>query len=276
MTYEVDFIIGSSMYSVRGPDTDGILAVIDGLQTKNEAPPQRLREAYAQVNTSRIERDTTPPVSSAECRDAAEATLTRMGYTWNGGVLWRPPIGPAPAFDETPLPPLEDPHAELRKTWAPEQTWQARRRDSAGEWIYIAGKPHWHADQEYRRAPEDGWITWEGGPSPVRRHAKVQLRLKNGFVGKPIPAHTVAWNYPLHHADSLVAYRVVSTEPEPADDGWINWTGGPMPVEAGTRVRYLTRSDYEGVQLAGVISWDHENKPRRGDIVAYKVVAPCA
>ena len=185
MTYEVQFKIGDAEYTVRGPDTTGILAVIDGLEPKNATQRQ----------------------------DAAEATLTRMGYTWNGGVLWRPPIGPAPAFEEEPLPEIEDPHAELRKTWAPGHHWQARTRSNT-EWISIAGKPHWHADQEYRRAPEG--------------------------------------------------------------DDWITWTGGRMPVEAGIRVRVRMRSGYEVVRLADDFSWSHESDARRSDIVAYKVVAPCA
>ncbi len=31
---------------------------------------------------------------------AALATLRNLGYTWNGGELWRPPLGKAPNFDD--------------------------------------------------------------------------------------------------------------------------------------------------------------------------------
>lgn len=74
-----------------------------------------------------------------ERRDAAEATLKHLKYEWRGGELWAPPLGPVP-----------DPHAELRKTWAPGQKWQTRHR-SATEWIYLGGRPAWHPDQEYRK-----------------------------------------------------------------------------------------------------------------------------
>ncbi|UXY12035.1 hypothetical protein N7922_05775 [Kosakonia sp. ML.JS2a] len=37
------------------------------------------------------------PVAVPEHR-AAVATLESMGYTWNGGQLWKPPIGKAPAY----------------------------------------------------------------------------------------------------------------------------------------------------------------------------------
>lgn len=30
---------------------------------------------------------------------AAVATLRQLGYTWEGGELWKPPIGPAPDFE---------------------------------------------------------------------------------------------------------------------------------------------------------------------------------
>jgi len=36
---------------------------------------------------------------SRRYRDAAIATLVRLGYTWNGGKSWKPPLGKAPNFD---------------------------------------------------------------------------------------------------------------------------------------------------------------------------------
>lgn len=226
MTYEVQLQLGSVQYTVRGPETDGVLSLIERLQAIGRPDPISARSladlfakrkgrevrADAQVHEDfevAMGGDTDPvPVSSPECRDAAEATLKRMGYTWNGGVLWRPPIGKAPVFEETPLPKIEDPHADLRATWAPGQHWQARTRGNP-EWISIAGTPFWHADQEYRRAPEDGWIDWAGTTSPVRAHAKVQVKLTNGYESGIVPAHTVEWNSKSGSHFAIVAYRVV-------------------------------------------------------------------
>jgi hypothetical protein len=87
MTYEVQFQHEGAEYTVRGPDIDGVLRLIQGVQ----------------------------------------------------GVGRVPPLGPVP-----------DPHAELRKTWAPGQKWQTRHR-RATEWVYVGGVPAWHPDQEYRK-----------------------------------------------------------------------------------------------------------------------------
>ena len=115
MTYEVQFQVGTTEYTVRGPDIDGVLRLIQGVQGAEDK--------------SDYER----------CQAAAVTTLRRMKYEWRGGELWAPPVGPAP-----------DPHAELRKTWAPGQKWQTRHR-SATEWIHLGGAPAWHPDQEYRK-----------------------------------------------------------------------------------------------------------------------------
>jgi hypothetical protein len=160
MTYEVHFKLRDAEYTVRGPDTAGILALIDGLEPKGEVPPQRLREAYAQL------------------------------------------------MAQEPLPEIEDPHAELRKTWAPGQKWLTRSKEhigkAGGQWLYVAGgEPHWHADQEYRRAPEDGWVTMVGGNRPVRAHAKVMVRNRDtGSEYGPYPAHTIVW-------ENVGAYLVI-------------------------------------------------------------------
>lgn len=74
MSYEVTFQAGALSYTARGPDTAGLLALIQGLQGTEVVPEHELR------------------------RDAAEATLQRLKYKWCGGKLWAPPIGPAPAF----------------------------------------------------------------------------------------------------------------------------------------------------------------------------------
>ena len=71
MTYEVQFQVGTSEYTVRGPEIDGMLRLIQGVQGAEVVP--------------HIE----------ERRDAAEATLKRLKYEWRGGEQWAPPIGPA-------------------------------------------------------------------------------------------------------------------------------------------------------------------------------------
>lgn len=54
---------------------------------------------------------------------AAIKTLEGMGYSWNGGVLWKPPVGTAPAADgwiewnggECPVPGNTKVHIKLRR-----------------------------------------------------------------------------------------------------------------------------------------------------------------
>lgn len=115
MSYEVQFQHEGSEYTVRGPDIDGVLRLIQGVQT---VPPENNYE---------------------RCRDSAVSTLRRLGYKWRGGDLWVPPLS-------VPV----DTHAELRKTWAPGQKWQTRM-SAGGEWYFISGAPGWHANQEYRQ-----------------------------------------------------------------------------------------------------------------------------
>lgn len=55
--------------------------------------------------------------------EAAIATLTAMGYTYNGGQRWRPPVGKKPDFDlidqlRTQLEVSEDTRQVLRKCLA--------------------------------------------------------------------------------------------------------------------------------------------------------------
>lgn len=119
MSYEVQFQHEGDQYKVIGPDIDGMLQLIQGLQNNTIVP--------------HIE----------ERRDAAEATLRGLKYEWRGGEQWAPPIGPAPSF-------VDDPHSELRKTWTLGQRWQTRTR-GADEWIFVGANPEWHPDQEYRQ-----------------------------------------------------------------------------------------------------------------------------
>lgn len=73
MTYEVHFQHDGAQYTVRGPDIDGVLALIQGVQGAEVVPEYETR------------------------RDAAEATLRGLKYEWRGGEQWALPIGPAPA-----------------------------------------------------------------------------------------------------------------------------------------------------------------------------------
>ena len=72
MTYEVQFQHEGAEYTVRGPDIDGVLRLIQGVQGAEDK--------------SDYER----------CRDSAVSTLRRLGYEWRGGDLWVPPPGDAP------------------------------------------------------------------------------------------------------------------------------------------------------------------------------------
>ena len=72
MTYEVHFQLGDAQYTVRGPDIDGMLQLIQGLQ------------------------DTVVVPHIEERRDAAEATLKCLKYEWRGGEQWVPPIQSTP------------------------------------------------------------------------------------------------------------------------------------------------------------------------------------
>lgn len=113
---------------------------------------------------------------------AAIKTLQGLGYTWNGGELWRPPLGKAKAAPDA-----------------------------------------------------DGWIEWKGGPRPVDPETMVQVRLRSdqpGCYRAPGPAKLLAWEHDL--ADpfgDIVAYRIIScrrtpdTKPASPAVGQTWWVG---------------------------------------------------
>lgn len=80
MSYEVQFQLADAQYTVRGPDIDGVLALIQGVQGTEVVPEYETR------------------------RDAAEATLRGLKYEWRGGEQWAPPIQstPEPEWIEWP------------------------------------------------------------------------------------------------------------------------------------------------------------------------------
>lgn len=68
--------------------------------------------------------------------------------------IFKPQGGDAGTMKLDPTP-VVDPHAELRKTWAPDQRWQFRGKKAAGDWSNVVGVPLWDAGVEYRRHPDD-------------------------------------------------------------------------------------------------------------------------
>ena len=74
MSYEVQFQHGDAQYTVRGPDIDGMLQLIQGVRGAEVVPEHEAR------------------------RDAAEATLKCLKYEWCGGEQW------APSSQSTPEP----------------------------------------------------------------------------------------------------------------------------------------------------------------------------
>ena len=72
MSYEVQFQHEGAEYKVIGPDIDGMLKIILGLQDATIVPHVEER------------------------RDAAEATLKGLKYEWRGGEQWEPPIQSTP------------------------------------------------------------------------------------------------------------------------------------------------------------------------------------
>ena len=75
MSYEVQFQHAGAEYIVRGPDIDGVLRLIRGVQGAEDK--------------SDYER----------CQEAAVTTLRGLKYEWRGGESWVPPGGSKPADD---------------------------------------------------------------------------------------------------------------------------------------------------------------------------------
>jgi len=252
MTYEVQLQLGSVQYTVRGPETDGVLSLIERLQTIGRQDPapgvEAARQALADEFVAGLQiSEPLPkidepawipysdggPMPLSACVEVRFAHGSEVGPVLSCDIDWSRVVAYR-VLPATPLPKIEDPHADLRATWAPGQHWQTRNRSNP-EWISIAGTPFWHADQEYRRVPEDGWIEWAGTTSPVRAHAKVRVKLASGYESGIVPAHTVEWNSKSGSHFAIVAYRVVKPEtPLTNVDEWQQWTGGKMPVASGT------------------------------------------
>ena len=111
------------------------------------------------------------------------------------------------------------------------------------------------------------WIEWKGGKRRVSGDTKVRVLLSNEAtdVGR---ADSFRWseNEVEFH---VVAYCVVQ-ETTKADDGWIEWTGGYLPVLVGSLVEVRMRCGETGEDFAELWQWNHDGG--EADIVAYRVV----
>lgn len=107
---------------------------------------------------------------------------------------------------------LGDPHRALRNTWEPKQRWQTRVGGVSGEWVDT--RPRWHADQEYRRHPDD-FSPWDGSHArgPLKlwgvRGAKVRLKLSGGAIYERYAGDPLRWRQEGHPTD-IVGYQIVS------------------------------------------------------------------
>lgn len=113
-----------------------------------------------------------------------------------------------------------DPHHELRKTWASGQRWQ--RREPGRDWVDTV-KPSWLENVEYRRHPSDidqekPWypdssIEWvEGHPRELPPKTKIadwlyrEERLQERYVKAPFALS--AWQ--LAEVERVVAYKLAN------------------------------------------------------------------
>lgn len=100
-------------------DVDGLTEIAGSQRTVNEGLYRRLDAMERALGTLLAAKEPTaadmqpdkvwvetPParqslreVTESVRRETAVATLTRMGYTWKGGPLWEPPVGPNYAAD---------------------------------------------------------------------------------------------------------------------------------------------------------------------------------
>lgn len=112
---------------------------------------EMLSEDAGEQSEKKIELPTIQPeITSDNC---TEITLPKnpsvgdaLAFTVNGPAVVRLPDSRGPT----------NPHAELRKTWRPEQRWQFRNCDHDFEWTDLDGKePSWKIDYFYRRHPDD-------------------------------------------------------------------------------------------------------------------------
>ena len=109
-----------------------------------------------------------------------------------------------------------DPHAELRKTWAPGQRWQVRAPGNRN-WGDLNGKPSWSCHLEYRRHPDDvdqpdepEWVDWAGWGMPVKRGTPIKVKHRSGHIYTTVAGGCYAcrWAHDDMETD-IVAYKLV-------------------------------------------------------------------
>ena len=112
---------------------------------------------------------------------------------------------------------FDDPHAELRESWAPGQRWQLR---VMGEWVDLANgmAPLWSPLCSYRRHPDDigrpsesGWVEWKGQypHGPIRDiGVRFDVRLRGGAILESVNPDDCRWSHDGDDGD-IVAYKVV-------------------------------------------------------------------
>jgi len=119
-----------------------------------------------------------------------------------------------------------DPHAELRKTWAPGQQWQTRRIGSEN-WEILNFDPAWNQFWEYRQAPQEKpWYPDHGNwvevpdecmemPKAIKPETIIQvlfLEERNSQSYRAYKAEGVYWDWDEDPEDEsrIVAYKVVA------------------------------------------------------------------
>jgi hypothetical protein len=138
---------------------------------------------------------------------------------------------------------------------------------------------------------DDGWIDWNGGECPVPSDTTVEVQFRNLSVSEATSADAWAWSH-CDFVGDILRYRVVneapvaqaecsgnSKEPPVPDtvneqpEGWIEWSGGDLPVRETTTVEIALRRGDGNVGQAGSFYWEHSDKSRDYDIVQYRIVS---
>lgn len=91
--------------------------------------------------------------------DAAAATLERMGYTYHGGQLWKPPLGKAPNFDLT----------DANRSSTGSHHLGAENVMCRGAWEL--GTACGKCSRCEETDPSDGWIMTLATSSKIRHHS---------------------------------------------------------------------------------------------------------
>ena len=116
------------------------------------------------------------------------------------------------------------------------------------------------------------WLNYKGGGCPVAPWLKVEVSVDGGQVLAARNAIDWPWTDPSFR---IAKYRVVDAPGASTD--WIEWSGGPCPVDRETWVRVKLRDGYvtPGYEQhhARNFIWTHSNG-RSWEIIAYQIVEP--